>query len=261
MGIVWIASYPKSGNTWLRFLLANYLIGPIESSEQVERLIPGFNHGTDGMGLVANRGVVYGKSHDKWGPGHPCSYLTDRAVVVLRHPKDVLLSGLNYQSITGKRSAGFSPEEYVTTFIRCGGDPKWIDAGYGTLEEHTSSWMDGRASPPRLFVRYETLKADAPGELRRVVQFLGLSVDEAQLAMAVERSGFEQMRAIEVRERRDRKFSPLWGDIPIIQGRARYFMNEGRITASLHHINPGLDRAFDQRFAGLIERLGYRKTG
>src|SRR4051812_49396983 len=39
VGVVWIASYPKSGNTWVRFLLANYLAGPVSCSADVERAV------------------------------------------------------------------------------------------------------------------------------------------------------------------------------------------------------------------------------
>src|ERR1051326_693324 len=79
MGIIWIASYPKSGNTWVRFLLANYLAGPIESSAQVEEAVPGYDRAADPRPLIEQRGTLYVKTHFPWGPGHPHAELTDRA--------------------------------------------------------------------------------------------------------------------------------------------------------------------------------------
>src|SRR5882757_11182682 len=38
--VVWIASYPKSGNTWLRFLICNLAFGPVESAAQLNQLAP-----------------------------------------------------------------------------------------------------------------------------------------------------------------------------------------------------------------------------
>ena len=40
MSIIWLASYPKSGNTWLRFLLYNYLFGEVRRSGDIARRIP-----------------------------------------------------------------------------------------------------------------------------------------------------------------------------------------------------------------------------
>ena len=38
--IVWIASYPKSGNTWVRTLVASLIYGEIARSADLMQLIP-----------------------------------------------------------------------------------------------------------------------------------------------------------------------------------------------------------------------------
>lgn len=38
--IIWLGSYPKSGNTWMRFLLANLYFEPVESSAELSSMIP-----------------------------------------------------------------------------------------------------------------------------------------------------------------------------------------------------------------------------
>jgi hypothetical protein len=38
--VVWIASYPKSGNTWLRFLACNLVFGPVDSAARLAQLAP-----------------------------------------------------------------------------------------------------------------------------------------------------------------------------------------------------------------------------
>ncbi len=96
MGIVWIASYPKSGNTWVRFLLAAYFSGPIQSSEQVSAAIPDLLQGGDPRPALARGQTAYMKTHLPWSAAHPYAADTDRAVVVVRHPKDVCLSCLKH---------------------------------------------------------------------------------------------------------------------------------------------------------------------
>jgi hypothetical protein len=75
--------------------------------------------------------------------------------------------------------------------------------------------------------------------------------------MAVSRSSFEQMRAMEVREKAARKTSAVFAGPPPRPGKPRYFMNEGKTRFTLAHIDPELDRLFDQRFGSLMKRLGY----
>ena len=262
MGIVWIASYPKSGNTWMRFLLANYFAGPIRDSSQVEYLIPGFSPGMDGASLVQERGTVYGKTHWMWGPRHPCARLTERAVVIIRHPKDVLLSNLNYTRLASGSEKAFSDASYARSFIQYGGDPRWVMTGFGTLEQNVSSWMDGMQEQSRLIIRYEDLKADCAREMTRVLAFLGLPLEQERLQTAVAQSTFDQMRAIEVKEKRERRDVNFVFPGPTPRpGWARYFMNAGKVRGSIDHIESGLDAAFDKRFAPLMKRFGYDGSG
>lgn len=260
MGIVWISSYPKSGNTWLRFLLTNYLVGPVGASQQVEQFVPGFSKETDGHALVRERGVVFGKTHYMWGPAHPSAELTDRAIVVVRHPKDVLLSNLNFFHLACGSDVGFSDDMYARTFITHGGDPRWKAEGYGTLEQHSASWVEGMDAARRLILRYEDLKADCTREFDKVIHFLNLPRDEERLRSAVARSNFDTMRAMETREKLESRNGIVFPGPPPRRGWARYFMNSGRVRGSLKHLSPGLDEAFNTRFAALMARHGYTAT-
>jgi hypothetical protein len=90
------------------------------------------------------------------------------ALVVIRNPKDVLLSGLDYQRLIGLQERDVSDLDYARAFILHGGDMSWIARGYGTLEDNVHSWTSGLLKtgsagaigdlPPRLLVRYERLE-------------------------------------------------------------------------------------------------------
>jgi len=255
MGIVWIASYPKSGNTWLRFLLANYLAGPIDQSARVEELVPDLMRGTNLLPVLAARPAVYSKTHYLWSPLHPFAKHTDRAIVIVRHPKDVLLSNLNYRWLDRGINRGFTDEAYARHFITLGGEQSWIEGDIGTLEQNVESWMSSGLE--QLIVRYEDLKTNTKRELARAIAFLGLETDASRVEMAVAHSGFDRMRALEVREKTGRNAQTVFPGAAPRRGWARYFMNEGKVRGSLKHLGQDLDDAFDRRFGPLMKTLGY----
>ena len=265
MALVWIASYPKSGNTWLRFLLANYLAGPVRHSEQVEELIPNFTLDVDRTAFAAKPGLNLAKTHFPWSVLHPYAAATQAALVVIRNPKDVLLSGLDYQRLIGLQERDVSDLDYARAFIVHGGDMSWIARGYGTLEDNVHSWTSGLLKtgsagaigdlPPRLLVRYERLKVDAAGELGRILEFLGVRPDSQRMAQAVVASGFEQMRALEVKEKTAGEHG--WVFAGSEGGRDRYFVSKGRTGSSLAHIHPELDQQFNERFHAVMLETGY----
>src|SRR5262249_41560544 len=142
--------------------------------------------------------------------------------------------------------------------ITLGGDRQWQANGFGTLRQHAESWML-RHPFRRLVVRYEDLKTDTAGQLRSILEFLDEKVDEDRLASALSKSSFDQMRAMEVRERSGKTALTSFsgGQLRTAAKAPRYFMNEGKTRGSLEHLGAGLDAAFDRRFGGLMRALGY----
>jgi hypothetical protein len=106
-------------------------------------------------------------------------------------------------------------------------------------------------------VRYEDLKADAAHQLRRILDFLELPVDVATVDRAAAASSFENMRDMERREKAAANSGPVFAGAPPRPDWQRYFVSEARSGSKLAGIAPDLDRAFDERFAGVLERLGY----
>ncbi len=262
MQTVWLASYPKSGNTWVRFLLYALMFGPPEKSIDVSKRIPDVHRP-----LPFDRpasGPMYAKTHFELTDRHPALATTARAVHVVRHPKDVLLSALHYKRLSGKDEKKLPAEAFAREFLARAGDPAWANQGFGTWATHTTSWADN-ARFPVLSVRYEDLKADTPAALARIARFLEIEPDADAVARAVDASSFDALRALEVREKAIRTKNPnkerlFVGD----QSAARkgvYFINAGKTGQSLDSLAPGLDDAFAQTFAvahgDLLERFGY----
>ena len=255
--VVWLASYPKCGNTWVRFMLFSYLYGPPKASLEVARKIPDL-HRPLPVDPPEPGSAMLAKTHLMLTDRHPRLAQTERAIHVIRDPRDVALSALHYRKLGGAER--LDEAGYLRSFIRAGGDPDWLAQGFGTWASHARSWR-GTERFPVLAVRYEDLKADPRAELARMVAFLGEPTDEARAAEAVRASSFESMRALEIREKHQGARGA--GDKRLFVGDAKatrrgvYFINKGASGQSLDGVAKGLDDAFERAFGADLAAFGY----
>ena len=97
--IIWLASYPKSGNTWVRFFLYSYYVGIPMKSGDINHKIPDIHSTPELLQSAENR--IFCKTHFLASDKHPHIKDTAGIIYLLRHPRDVLLSNLNYFYLTG----------------------------------------------------------------------------------------------------------------------------------------------------------------
>jgi len=190
---VFIVSYPRSGNTWTRFLLGNLIFQDEPTTfANVETRIPEiyFNPDRFMRGLVRPRIL---KSHECFQPHYP------RVIYIARDPRDVAVSFYHHNVKWGNIPDTYPMEEFIPRFMAAEFDTRW-----GSWEDHIQSWLAMRQGRDTfLFLRYEDMKKDPVGELKRVADFLqrhAFSKFEAtpkKLARAVELSSPERMRKLE----------------------------------------------------------------
>lgn len=263
MAIVWLASYPRSGNTWLRFLLQAYLRGGEVNSTALNAEIPDLHRKAVQINPDAADKVLV-KSHFLWSPTHAFADRTAGFVYVLRHPKDVLLSFLQYR----KLNRVLPPDrpdidhKYAMAFAQSLGDYLWMKAGMGTWLQHAQSWLTTPPGP-HVLVKYENLQATPETELPPVLRLLGLEIDEPRLRRAIEACRFDALREVEEKEKQRRETE---GGPAFFEGRPELvkqgfrFMNEGKSGRTLEHLGPGVEQAFDAAFAPHLGAFGYGPT-
>lgn len=258
MRIVWLASYPKSGNTWVRYFLYSYLVGPVPSTAHLARRIPDVHVPGNVQAAEPIDGRLLVKTHFAWSNAHRFAPATEGFIYILRHPKDSLLSNLHYRRLIARNNesmAMINDRAYAEAFLRERGDPLWRVRGFGTWAEHAASWL---SSPiPHLALKYEDLKADPHTHFRRAIEFLKVPVDEQRLAEAVRASSFDQMRAMEVKTKRTAAGDIVFNGFSKHVSKGMFFMNKGAVGQSLASIDPALDAAFDRQFANDMQRFGY----
>lgn len=222
MGIYWLASYPKSGNTWLRVFLANYLqakpepvsINALQSTNVVDRELFDEYLGFDSSDLTANqvdhyRASVYArmvarqpspvflKTHAAFARTSDGQAIfrppeTAGAIYLARHPMDVCVSLAHH--------SGHSIDETIATMAM----PPTVSETNELLPEHATSWSDhvlgwlDQTDCPVLVVRYEDLIAAPLEAFSRILSVANVPVEAAQLAKAVDFSRFERLQAEEV---------------------------------------------------------------
>lgn len=261
MSITWLASYPKSGNTWVRFLLYSAIYGPPTNSLDIAKKIPDihrpipFDPPPDGKLLC--------KTHYAYSPKHPKIDQTDRVVLIMRDPRDVLFSSLNYRRLAGMNEQQISDEHYAKSFIAHGGDPDFHAMGFGSWASHIQSWKNQTAFPV-LTIRYEDLKSDTANIVRTIGEFLGHSFTDDAIEKAIKASSFDTMRAMEIREKHQqskKSSSKSSGSLFIGTDHARqsktFFMNTGKSGQSLASISPAIEEAFNARFGEVMTEMGY----
>lgn len=256
--IIWLASYPRSGNTWVRFLLTVYFTGSARQSNEVAHFVPDLH-------VVGHHGISHSKSdftfiktHFMHGPGHPLLDRTRGAILLLRHPRDVLLSSLGLHRAIGSRDrqSPFTDLSYAQAFINFGGDPQWARHDFGTWEEHAISWLE--AAFPIHCLRYEEMRKEPERCLAGIIEFIGEKADHAKVSAAVSACTFESMQKIEQMEKAARVRDSVFSGSAEKWNAGFRFVAQGRRNSTLDDIAAGLNTAFDARFGDAIRRFGYR---
>jgi hypothetical protein len=190
---VLLASYPRSGNAWLRFATLE-MVGVDSGFETVLEAIPYVGRHRGGP-LLAPGGGRFIKTHE------PYRRLYRRAIYIARDPRDVALSYFRYLQRVGRLHIGPANDvaatfdRYVNAFVKGRVD------GYGTWQNHVLSWRsaaeNGVADILRL--RYEDMRRDPVDTVRRIAAWLPLPMTEGEAERVAERCSFEQMRDAERR--------------------------------------------------------------
>lgn len=184
---VFLTSYPRSGNTWTRFLVGNlvYEKEPVNFLS-VERLVPDMYKTADWVLRRRPRPRTL-KSHECFDPRYP------KVIYIVRDPRDVAVS--NYHWEMKLRSV---PENYpIDKFVL-----EWMNRRFwpriGSWADHVNSWLSTRqGSESFLLIRYEDLSNNTQQELHRVAEFLRIEASDSRLSRAIELSSADHMRALE----------------------------------------------------------------
>jgi Sulfotransferase domain len=181
-----LVSYPKSGNTWARFLLANLIYGHERVSfANLEGRIPDVYKNTQKELRRVPRPRIL-KSHEYFDPRYK------KVIYIVRDPRDVVISYYHFHLKKGIIPDGYPLEQYVSRFVA--GE---IDA-FGSWRENVASWLATRYGTANfLLLRYESMLDQTAHELAKIAAFLGIERSAEEISQAVELSSADRMRKME----------------------------------------------------------------
>jgi hypothetical protein len=183
-----IASFPRSGNLWVRVLLLQALTGTTPSFADVVRLVPPVGGHHSSPGVLPGGGRLI-KTHER----HRASYR--RAIYIHRDPRDISLSYFKHLQRRGslvvppgQEDVGF--DRFLDGFLAGRHEP------HGTWERHVESWLNAAEARRSdvVVIRYETMRDDPEAQFARIVHWLGLDMDGAAVADVVAAARIERMR-------------------------------------------------------------------
>lgn len=274
--ITWLASYPRSGNTWTRFMLTSYMMDkPLTIASLLEDMIPDFHfllktgklHGLigtgrsspgDSMPLLVKTHYRPSSAEMQW-----CRAATNKVIYIVRNPRDVLLSTVRFSGV--EPSPDKRSRSQAEHFIVNRGDMIWHDLT-GSWPQNVHEWTSLpilRQYFPRvelLAVRYEDMRNDPVAKLHQVVDFLdlGVSTDPDRIRRAVGNSSIDKMRELEARSIAIE--SELSG---VADDRRSHYVNQGKQGQSLDVFGTDIELAFqrlmtdDEEFSECARRFGY----
>jgi hypothetical protein len=189
-----IVSYPRSGNTWTRFLVAN-LLHPEEptSFANIERLVPDSEaQSSRYLRRIPRPRVI--KSHQYFDPRYK------RVIYVVRDPRDVALSYYDFERKYRHIDDAYPLQNYVSDFV----SGRLSSADWGTWGENVGSWVSTRRGQKDfLLLRYEDMLENTMLEVAKIAAFFGMEATAERVRGAVERSSVQRMRGLEKLQGKD----------------------------------------------------------
>lgn len=268
-GLVWLASYPKSGNTWMRVLLSNLLAGrdkpaDINNLSKLDMLASRWRFADDTLidpdllsqqeleqlrptqcDFVADnlQDPFFCKTHDRFlaPTGTPTLGTHARAALYLvRDPRDVAVSLCHHASL----SLDSTIEQMCDSDFYMGGGTQ-IYYRLGDWASHVSTWAEQDVIDTQI-IRYEDMRENTEQILREVVDFLGATATESDISRAVTHSRLDELQRQEA-QKGFRESRP---------GQERFFRS-GRVGEWKEVLTPRQVQLIEQHCADVMLHWGY----
>lgn len=248
-----ITSYPKSGNTWLRFIIFEIYFRDMVSeisSDLVEKYVPDFHKkfNIETRSLVLNpvlkNNEVFIKTHFSFE--QMSSMKINKVLLVVRNPLDVIVSLVHYYNIDKNDIDSvvmdFS-ENHTISRIK----EKFKFPG---LIEHHDSWINSKNEI--LILRYEDLVENFNNTIIKLTKFLDKEIDDNKIEKIKLNTSFKIMKDMEKSEKQKK----LEGAFRIPNSK-KFFMNKGKSNGYFDVLNTDQIEKLRKAFSSFMKTYNY----
>ena len=226
--IIWIASYRKSGNTWLRSLLSSYLytndgtfnfdllkkIQQFPSKPYFQFFLKDFGDikkvsnywiaAQDRINLL-NDGVTFMKTHSALCTLENNSFTnkinTKAVIYVVRDPRNLITSISHHYSLDTERAYNFIVnKQKIISKSEWGSRDFGIATVLGSWSQQYKSWKNIKFAPI-LIVKYEDLIADTKNSFITIINFLkefmNIKIDQKKISNTIDNCSFDKLAELE----------------------------------------------------------------
>lgn len=234
-----IASYPRSGNTWLRFLMFEILASGSAGFEEVNHMVAEVGLHGRGLQVLPGQGRLI-KTHESYRRPYK------KAIYLVRDVRDVVLSEFAYQ-----KALGWIPDDFtgfLHRFLRGEVNP------FGAWHQHVASWVDSPlgSSSNFLLVKFEDLRGNPNRVVTQVLDFLGVEVDPQTIEDAIANNTVARMQEKEHRSPQLAATAPK----PHVGEESR-FIRSGSVGRWRNRLTEAQVELIEQHAGKVLARMGY----
>ena len=172
----YIASFPKCGNTWARFIVANLLYDNTEINFlNIHDIVP---EDVVNVTNLTSTGLKAYKTHSKYLP------IFEKVIYIMRDPFDAMYS--YHQYINFEKNERLTIDQVV----------RHKDYGIIALREHVESYVYG--CHDMLLLSYEKLSSDICKCISQIADYMSITIDEITLNSIATKCSFQYMRNLEI---------------------------------------------------------------
>jgi hypothetical protein len=228
---IFIAGYPKSGNTWFQELVSAVVYGvdpALCPPSLFHELVPDVHYKDF---YQRYQTPMFFKTHNTPRPEYK------RVVHLLRDGRDVMTSFFHHNAALAAAQ---------TEFLEMVRDGK--NVGSSKWHEHTRSWLENPYGAVIITIKYEDLVENAAREMFRFCEFAGIVREPAFVERMAAATAFEKMQSREARERI--YVEPRWP-------KDKLFRRKGKVGSYKEDMPPEVLRAFLAQSAATLRQCGY----
>ena len=275
--IIWIASYPKSGNTWVKLFLSAYLGNqnasiPFDINKMLipfslfptNKLIKKFNFDFSNFKNIAEhwiqmqeylnlgtKGNIFVKTHNSMCTINGNKFTNKQnslgAIYIVRDPRDIIISYSSFlkKSYNEVVTYLFNSESFELSNI----DGKQFDFTLiGSWSDNYNSWRNYK-SIEVLIVKYEDLISDTQNTFTKIIKYLNkidnIKIDNEKIKSCIKLTSFKNLRKIE----EEKGF--------IEKGYGGFFFRKGKVGDWKEKLNQALVKKIEEKFKLEMKELGY----
>jgi len=229
---IFISSYPRSGTTWLQYIVHLLARGDEARFDHISEVVPWYERSLS-LGTRRAADFEHMESPRIFKSHLPYPWLPRgaRYVYAVRDGRDVAVSYHHlYRSHLGSRD---NFDAFFERFMRG-------SLQYGSWFDHVASFKSHAAAPHVHLVSYEDLRSDLARELSKLSAFLGFSHSPSRLAELAQACSFEAMK------RDEHRFDHATEERALRGMRTGAFLREGRSGGHAEYLSDSQLARFDQ---------------